>query len=94
MRLTRFMYFMCFIHVLHVLNMPMDASLACWALFYSLRYQRLLLHWKFMQWRYDGDGAADGNGDGAADDDSDGANGDADGGDYFHPGVLCHYFVH
>ena len=25
---------MCFIHVLHVLNMPMDASLACWALFY------------------------------------------------------------
>ena len=24
---------MCFIHVLHVLNMPMDASLACWALF-------------------------------------------------------------
>merc|ERR1719289_506338 len=24
---------MCFIHVLHVLYMPMDASLACWALF-------------------------------------------------------------
>ena len=25
--------YMCFIHVLYVLNMPMDASLACWALF-------------------------------------------------------------
>ena len=28
--------YMCFIHVLHVLNMPMDASLACWALLCSL----------------------------------------------------------
>merc|ERR1719193_2995214 len=29
---------MCFIHVLHVLYMPMDASLACWALFFLYRY--------------------------------------------------------
>ena len=28
------------LHELHVLNMPMDASLACWALFFSILASR------------------------------------------------------
>ena len=31
---------MCFIHVLHVLNMPMDASLARWALFSEISHKK------------------------------------------------------
>ena len=34
---------MCFIHVVHVLNMPMDASLACWALFNYLSGYNVVL---------------------------------------------------
>ena len=31
-------------HVLHVLNMPMDVSLACWALFYLTRMNAMSTH--------------------------------------------------
>jgi hypothetical protein len=40
--------YMCFIHVLHVLYMPMDASLACWALFFSYQFLQLIKETKHL----------------------------------------------
>ena len=35
--------YICFIHVLHVLYMPMDASLACWALYTKVSQMRFMV---------------------------------------------------